>query len=154
MKFIYFILLTTLVFSNCTTNKSIVIKHNKKSKELEMYIDPTIKSGGLGLLLIKPIGIFINFTELIKKLTVFDSNDNLLWTIESKDTLYGGHNIQYGKVNTNEYKQVYPLNGSPTNLERHKQYKIVLQTEKSNYIKKFIFQESIIYLKDDDFKID
>lgn len=149
MKQTLLVIIVILLFS-CSVKKKILISENGITKDLSMYIDPTIKKGGIGLYLISPFGIQIQIPELIKRLKVFDENNALLWEIEYKNPESGGHGILYGKLNKKEYIQIFPKSEIPKSLMKNQIYSIILTTEKAEYKKQFIFQESEIKITNND----
>lgn len=150
MNKIISVTIVAIILAGCSVEKEIVIKQNNKTKELEMYIDPSVRKGGLGLYIIMPLIIQVSFPELIQRLKVLDTDEKLLWEVEYKNLEFGGHGIYYGKPNRREYIQKYPETGEPIKLERGKIYQIILKTEIAEYNKNFIYQESEIKINKHD----
>jgi len=147
----YFLsIIVTVIISSCTVEKTIYIHPDKKTNELTFYLNPAVKKGGIGLYIITPLGINVEIPELIKRLKVFNSEDNLLWEVEYKNLEFGGHGIKYGIHNPKEYIQKYPKDTEPEKLVRGELYYVILKTEKAEYKRKFLFQEADIKITNND----
>jgi hypothetical protein len=136
--------------TGCSVEKTIFITKYRKSEELKMTVNPAMKRGGLGLLIIKPIGLYLEIPDLIKRLKVLDSNDNLIYELEYVNLEFGGHTIIYGQHNKKEYNQVYPINTPPKPLTENNLYFVVLTTESGIFKRKFVFNEAEIRITNRD----
>ncbi|MDD4373356.1 MAG: hypothetical protein PHG67_05515 [Bacteroidales bacterium] len=151
MKKIVLILSILAIFTGCSTPKKIIVQPQRKTGDLCLKIDPTVKVFGLGFVIGLPVSLNVNIHEPILEVKFFNVEQKVIWSLKARNPEYGGRGMEYGDFNEKEYTQTYPIIGKPTDLEEGKTYTIELTTTSNKYLKSFVFQHATIYLTDRDF---